>query len=58
MRRLSNPAVFLSDHISMPFFVKAELSERRDEIIAAIDRIIDEVGEEKLRRHRDVNPIM
>ena len=56
--RLSNHMVFLSDHISMPFFVKAELPERRDEIIAAIDRIIDEVGEEKLRRHREQNPIM
>ncbi len=58
LRRLSNHTVFLSDHISMPFFVKAELPEKRDEIIAAIDQIIDEVGEEKLRRHRDVNPIM
>ena len=58
LRRLTNHTVFLSDHISMPFFVKVERPERRDEIIAAIDRIIDEVGEEKLRRHREQNPIM
>lgn len=58
LRRLANHTVFLSDHISMPFFVKAELPERRDEIIAAIDQIIDEVGEEKLRRHREQNPII
>ena len=58
LRRLTNETVFLSDHISMPFFVKAELPARRDEIIAGIDKIIDEVGEEVLRRHRELNPIM
>ena len=58
LRRLTNKTVFLSDHISMPFFVKAELPEKRDEIIEAIDRIISEVGEESLRRHRELNPIM
>ena len=58
LRRLTNRTVFLSDHISMPFFVKAELPEKRDEIISGIDKIIDEVGEEKLRRHRELNPIM
>lgn len=58
LRRLTNHTVFLSDHVSMPFFVKAELPEKRDEIISGIDKIIDEVGEEKLRRHRELNPIM
>ena len=58
LRRLTNRTVFLSDHISMPFFVKAELPEKRDEIISGIDKIINEVGEEKLRRHRELNPIM
>lgn len=58
LRRLTNRTAFLSDHISMPFFVKAELPEKRDEIISGIDKIIDEVGEEKLRRHRELNPIM
>ena len=58
LRRLTNRTIFLSDHISMPFFVKAELPEQRDEIINAIDAIINEVGEEKLRRHRELNPIM
>ena len=58
LRRLTNETVFLSDHISMPFFVRAKLPARRDEIIAGIDKIIDEVGEEVLRRHRELNPIM
>ena len=58
LRRLTNRTVFLSDHISMPFFVKAELPEKRDEIISGIDKIINEVGEEKLRWHRELNPIM
>ena len=42
----------------MPFFVKAKLPHQRDEIITAIDKIINEVGEEKLRLHRELNPIM
>ena len=58
LRRLTNETIFLSDHVSMPFFVKAPLPEKRDEIITAIDKIIDEVGEDKLRQHRDNNPIM
>ena len=58
LRRLTNRTIFLSDHISMPFFVRAELPARRDEIIEAIDHIIDEVGEEALRQHRDLNPII
>ena len=58
LRRLTNRTIFLSDHISMPFFVRAELPARRDEIIEVIDHIIDEVGEEALRQHRDLNPIM
>ena len=47
LRKLTNSTIFLSDHISMPFFVKAELPKQRDEIIAGIDKIIEEVGEEK-----------
>lgn len=58
LRKLTNHTIFLSDHISMPFFVKAELPDKRDEIITAIDKIIDEIGENSLRRHRDLNPIM
>ena len=58
LRCLTNRTIFLSDHISMPFFVKAPLPDKRDEIIEAIDHIIDEVGEGALRRHRDLNPIM
>ena len=58
LRRLTNETVFLSDHVSMPFFVKAELPNKRDEIISGIDKIIDEVGEKTLRQHRDNHPIM
>ena len=58
LRRLTNKTIFLSDHISMPFFVRAELPEKKSEIIEAIDHIIDEVGEEALRTHRELNPIM
>lgn len=58
LRRLTNRTIFLSDHISMPFFVKAPVPEKTPEIIEAIDRIIDEIGEERLRTHRELNPIM
>ena len=58
LRRLTNETIFLSDHVSMPFFVKAKLPNQRDEIISGIDKIIDEVGEETLRQHRDNHPIM
>ncbi len=58
LRRLTNRTVFLSDHVSMPFFARAELPARTSEIINAIDHIIDEVGEKALREHRDLHPIM
>ena len=58
LRRLKNKTIFLSDHISMPFFVKAPLPEKKSEIIEAIDHIIDEVGEEALRTHHELKPIM
>lgn len=58
LRRLTNETIFLSDHISMPFFVKAKLPEQKNKIIEGIDKIIDEVGEEALRRHREINPII
>ena len=58
LRKLSNETIFLSDHISMPFFVRAELPEQKFELIDGIQKIIDNVGEETLRRHREENPIM
>ncbi len=58
LRKLTNETIFLSDHISMPFFVKAKLPLQKESIIDEIDKIIDEVGEETLRRHRELNPIM
>ena len=58
LRRLTNETIFLSDHVSMPFFVRAQLPKQRAELIDGIQKIIDDVGEETLRRHRDANPIM
>ncbi len=37
----------------MPFFVRAELPEQKFELIDGIQKIIDNVGEEKLRRYRE-----
>ena len=37
---------------------RVRLPEARDELIAGIDRIIAEAGEEKLRAFRDANPLM
>lgn len=58
LSKLTNETIFLSDHISMPFFVRAELPKQKFELINGIQKIIDEVGEETLRRHREENPIM
>lgn len=58
LRCLTNETIFLSDHVSMPFFVRAELPKQRDELIDGIEKIILDVGEETLRRHRDAHPIM
>lgn len=58
IRCLTNSLVFLSDHISVPFSCRVRLPEARDELIAGIDRIIAEAGEEKLRAFRDANPLM
>ena len=58
LRCLTNETIFLSDHISMPFFVRAKLPEKKFELIEGIQKIIEEVGEEKLRIHREENPIM
>ena len=58
LRCLTNETIFLSDHISMPFFVKSKLPDKKFELIDGIQKIIEEVGEENLRRHREENPIM
>ena len=44
--------------VSMPFFVRAELPKQKFELIDGIEKIIDDVGEETLRRHRETHPIM
>lgn len=58
LQRLSNETVFLSDHISVPFRVRAHLPEQKQELIDNIQHLIDEVPEEVLRSHRDARPIM
>ena len=58
LRCLKNETLFLSDHISMPFFVGAKLPKDKEILIEGIQKIILGVGEEKLRRHREMNPIM
>ena len=58
LRRLTNETIFLSDHVSMPFFVRAELPKQKSELIDSIRKIIDDTSEEILRRHREQNPIM
>ena len=58
LRDLTNETIFLSDHISMPFFVEAKLPKDKEILIEGIKKIILEVCEEKLRRHREENPIM
>ena len=58
LRCLKNETVFLSDHVSMPFFVKAKLPEKKEELIASLQEIIDKSSEEALRHHRDTHPIM
>ena len=58
LRKLHNKTIFLSDHISVPFRVRAHMPEQRQELLDGIQRIIDEVPEEELRRLRDARPIM
>ena len=58
LRNLTNETIFLSDHISMPFFVETKLPKDKEILIEGIKKIILEVGEKKLRRHREENPIM
>ena len=58
LRCLTNETTFLSDHVSMSFFVRAELPKQKFELIDGIKNIISDVGEEKLRRHREMHLIM
>ena len=42
----------------MLFFVRAELPKQKFELIDGIKKIISDMGEEKLRRHSEMNPII
>ncbi|MBQ7585393.1 MAG: radical SAM protein [Desulfovibrionaceae bacterium] len=49
---LSNQTVFLSDHISVPFRVKANLPSQKQELIAGLEELINKVPEAELLTHR------
>ena len=52
IRRLTNETVFLSDHASVPFRVRARLPEQKQELIDGIQSVIEALPEEQLRTHR------
>lgn len=52
LRRLDNHTIFQAEHISVPFRVKTTIPDHKQELIDGIQSIIDEQGEEKLRRFR------
>ena len=52
LRDLTNETIFLSDHISMPFFVEAKLPKDKEILIEGIKKIILEVGEDCLQVER------
>lgn len=58
IKNLTNKTIFLSDHISVPFHVKAKLPEQKDELISGIQNLIEKLPEETLREYREANPIM
>lgn len=58
IRRLENDTIFLSDHISVPFHVRARIPERKEQLISEIQNLIERLPEESLRMYREQNPIM
>ena len=53
LRCLTNKTIFMTEHISVPYHVKAILPEDKEELIASIGKIAQEVGESKLKNYRD-----
>ena len=49
---LEIPVEFAMLGASNPVMMQGRLPERRAQIIAALDRVIDEIGEDKLRHYR------
>ncbi len=52
IRCLKNETIFLSDHASVPFQVKAKLPEQKQELVDGIQNLIDKLPENQLREHR------
>lgn len=54
IRCLKNKTVFLADHISVPFRAKANLPEDKEELIRGIQKIMDNLPEERMQAHRQM----
>lgn len=54
IRCLKNKTVFLADHISVPFRTKANLPEDKEELIRGIQKIMDNLPEERMQAHRQM----
>ena len=54
MRCLTNDTVFMSEHASNLFHVRCRIPEARDELLARIDRLMEERDEAELRRYREM----
>ncbi len=52
IRCLKNKTVFLSDHISVLFRAKANLPEDKETIIEGIQKVMDDLTEERMQTHR------
>lgn len=54
IRCLKNKTVFLSEHISVPFRAKANLPEDKEGLIRGIQKIMDNLPEERMQAHRQM----
>ena len=54
IRCLKNKTVFLADHISVPFRAKANLPEDKEGLIRGIQKIMDNLPEERMQAHRQM----
>lgn len=54
IRCLKNKTIFLADHISVPFRVKANLPEDKEELISGIQKVMDNLPEERMQAHRQM----
>ncbi len=54
IRCLKNKTVFLADHISVPFRAKANLPEDKEELISGIQKVMDNLPEERMQAHRQM----